>query len=225
MDPETTMPHKFLPVTTLLVTITIVFFLVFNKYVSATLANIPGLGLVSGLFAAAGFYVSLFKCLLWGYNRFLRDRFEPKEAITGEWFYTLTIKGKEDRPRYGICRIERHRDDVIAHGMHYSVEQRKFTSRFTADHIVIDGSVVNIIYTSVGVDEDIFMRRGVYFLASEGLPPMRMYGIWTDVVPNTNAGDIIMERRDTRTDQVLQSVGYPLQSLEATGVVSASIPT
>src|SRR5689334_1275196 len=106
MDSETSMPRKFLPVTTLLVTITIVFFLIFNKYVSATLANIPGLGLVSGLFAATGFYVSVFNCLLWGYNRFLRDRFEPKEAITGEWFYTLTIKGKEDHPRYGICCIE-----------------------------------------------------------------------------------------------------------------------
>lgn len=204
------MTRRFLLVTSTLVTVTIVFFLVFSKYVAPHLSQIPGLGLVSGLFAAAGFYASVFVALLWAYNRFMRDKVEPREAIVGEWYYTLTIKGKTASPRYGICRIERHGDEIIAYGMHYSPKSGKFTSRFTSDHVVLAGTHLVIIYTSVGVDEEIFMRKGVYFLSTEGIPPARIYGIWTDVLPNTNLGDILMCRRDSETDQALLDVGCPL---------------
>lgn len=216
------MTRKFLPVTSIIVALSILFYTVFTQYVNPLVSGIPGLGLVSGVLASVGFYVSVFAVSLWVYNTFLRDRIEKQEAITGKWFYKLQIKGKEYAPRYGICKIARHGDKLSANGIHYAPESRKFTSRFTSDHIIIDGNNLIIMYTSVGVDEEIFMRRGVYFLSTEDVPPSRIYGIWTDVVPNKNLGDIIMQRCDKNTDKILESISFPVGSSELEPIIGAS---
>ena len=203
------MSRRFLTVNTVIVAFTILFYTGITQYINPSLSTVPGLGPLTGLMASIGFYVSAFRGSLWLYNKFLIDKVELREAITGDWFYKLQIKGRT-MPRYGICKFSRHDGSLVATGIHYNAGSNTFTSRFTSDHILIDGNNVTIIYTSVGVDEDIFMRRGVFFLSTEDLPPRRMYGIWTDVIPNTNLGDIVMQRRDNNTDKILVSIGYPL---------------
>jgi hypothetical protein len=218
------MSRRFLPVTSVIVALTIFFYTVCIEYIPQV-PSVPGFRLVLGMFASVGFYVAVFKASLWVYNEYLRDMLEKREAITGEWFYKLQIKGKEHLPRYGICKIARHDEELSANGIHYAPEVKKFTSRFTSDHAIIDGNNLIIMYTSVGVDEDIFMRRGVYFLSTEGFPPNRIYGIWTDVVPNTNIGDIIMQRCDKNTDKILADMEFPIGTSELKPIVaSASHP-
>lgn len=207
-------PYGHSAITTVSVTLTIIFYAVFTKYISPFVAGIPGLGFIVGVFASIGFYVSLFQALLWIHFKFVLDIVNPEEAIVGEWFYKLDIRGRENEPRYGICKISRYGGEVLITGIHYHPRQKKFTSRFSSDFTLINGHNLIILYTSVGVDEETFTRKGAFFLSTEETPPKRIYGVWTDVLPNRNVGDIVMQRRDKHTDAILDTVGYPKDSSE-----------
>jgi hypothetical protein len=204
--------HESASVTSFVVTMTLLFYTAFNTYLTPRLAILPGFGFVIGILASTGFYLTFFHVLLWIYNKWIDDRVEPRQAIVGEWFYKLQIRGQEGTPRFGICEIQRHGADFHMTGIHFDPLSRKFTSRFTSDCLVRDGKNVLVFYTSVGVDEDIFTRRGTYMLSTEGVPPKRIYGVWTDVFPAKNAGDIVMQRRDKTTDAILLNYGFPLNA-------------
>jgi hypothetical protein len=204
--------HESTSVTTFSVTLTLLFYTAFTTYLSPRLAILPGFGLVIGILASTGFYLSLFHFLLWAYHRWISDRLEPRLAIAGEWFYRLQIRGQEGSPRYGICEIQKHGSELHVTGIHFDPHKKKFTSRFSSDCVVRDGKSFIVFYTSVGVDDEIFSRRGTYILSTEGVPPTRVYGVWTDVFPAKNSGDIVMQRRDATTDLILTNCGFPLDS-------------
>lgn len=206
---------KYNPIaTTASVFLTISFYTAVIKFISPLFAALPGLDFILGSFASVGFYVSVFEFLNWLYNKFLHDKLNPKEAIVGEWFYKLDIAREESEPRYGICRISEHQGEMLITGIHFDPSQEKFTSRFRSESVRLDNDNLVVMYSSAGVDEEIFTRRGVFYLQTEEIPPKRIYGVWTDVLPSRNAGDIVLQRRDENTDAILNDIGYPLDSSE-----------
>ncbi len=208
-------PKNYEAVTTIAVAVSIIFYTVFNKHITPLIIEgFPEFGFLASLLASIGFYVFAFKFFIWVYFKWLEGKLNSKEAILGEWFYKLEIKGRTNDPRYGICQISRHNDEIIATGMHFDPSKNKFTSRFNADFVLIQGHTVMMIYSSFGVDEEIFSRKGVFFLSTEGSPPKRIYGVWTDVLPNKNSGEIMMQSRDNQTDNFLSSINYPLKKSE-----------
>lgn len=207
-------------VSTISVVLTLLFYKAFEQFVAPQISVIPGASFVLSILASVGFYVSFFSGLLWLYFRYIEDVVNPKEAICGDWFYKLDVHGRPS-PRYGLCYVTRHRGELSASGIHYHPDHKKFTSRFTSDYVLIENHTLIILYTSVGVDEDIFLRRGVFFLATEGVPPSRIYGVWTDLLPTRNSGDIVFQRRDRNTDDLLTTLGYPLTSSELQKVLNA----
>ena len=152
---------KYIPVvTTFCVTLTILFFKLFSNYIEPKITGTPGLGFVVGILTSVGFYVSLFQIMVWFYFKFLFELINPQEAITGEWFYKLSINGKDNEPRYGICLIKRHWNELSITGIHFCPAKNKFTSRFNSSTCLFDKNELIILYTSVGVDEETFLRRG-----------------------------------------------------------------
>ena len=95
-------------------------------------------------------------------------------------------------------------------GLHFDPDEGTFTSSFTSDYVMHDGNKLIIFYSSVGVDHDIFMRQGIFHLATEGVPPRKIYGVWTDVLPAQNAGAMHMKRRDNETEAILINLDYPM---------------
>jgi hypothetical protein len=202
--------RNFPAVSTIAVTLTISFYTLLSNYVSPLISEIiPGSGFIVGVFTSVGFYLSVFEILLWIHYKFIDDRLNPREAITGEWFYKLEVRGKEEQAKYGLCRIGRHKGELTATGVHFDPQRKKFTSKFGSDIIRINGNTMIIVYHSAGVDEETFLRHGILFLSTDGVPPQRIYGVWTDVLPSRNAGDIVMYRRDKEVDKAMQSIGYP----------------
>jgi hypothetical protein len=216
-------------VTTLCVALAISFYAWFTGAVAPAIARATDSGkpirFVVSLFAAAGVYVTLFQGLLWLYEKFLEDRLNRREAVQGEWFYKLDIRATPDNPRYGICEIGKDSGKLTARAIHFDPRTNKFTSRFNSDFVILDGATLIIVYSSAGLDDDIYTRRGVYFLSTEGTPPKRMYGIWSDVLPSRNSGETLMVRRDRHSDAFLRSIGYPVDSAELERLLSSSMPS
>lgn len=205
-------------VSTSVVAITLVFYSLFQNYVSPLLTGTPGLGAITGILASIGFYVGLYQLITWYYYKYLHERFENEYSLSGEWVYKLAIADKNNngnkKIRFGICKITKSGADYTFGGTHFNPDTQAFTSRFSSDHVIFQTKRIVIIYKSVGVDGDIFMNNGVYFLTLEGTPPENIYGVWSDVVPNKSFGDIMMQRRDKDSDKQLKDIGYPLNSAD-----------
>jgi hypothetical protein len=218
----------FATVTTLCVALAISFYAWFTGSVAPAIAKAtssgPQIRFVVSLFAAAGAYVALFQGLLWLYEKFLEDRLNRREAIQGEWFYKLDIRATPNNPVYGICEIGKDGGKLSARAIHFDPKTNKFTSRFNSDFVVLEGGTLIIVYSSAGLDEDLYTRRGVYFLSTEGTPPRRVYGIWSDVLPGRNSGEMLMIRRDRHSDAFLRSIGYPIDSTELDRLLSSTMP-
>ena len=145
------------------------------------------------------------------YIKYLEHRVTQKENIYGDWFYLLEINGKPNDPRYGICRIEKHDGEMYLSGIHYSPQTKTFTSMFSTDSAIINKDKIVVNYSSTGADEDVFNRKGVYYLNTEGIPPQRIFGIWSDVLEGSNKGRITMHKRTKETDSLLKEIGYPFE--------------
>lgn len=197
-------------VTALSVAATILFYKVVSSMLTPRLTDIPELTFLVALLSSIGFYLAVFKILTWSYDRVLHRRLVPAEDVIGEWFYKLQITGRPQSPyRYGLCRISRSRSGLTASGIHYHPEKQGFTSRFSTDYLILDNTTVILLYSSFGIDEEGFVRKGIFFLQSEGEPPDKIYGLWTDVLPVSNYGDIFMQKRTPATDRILDEIGYP----------------
>lgn len=197
-------------VITICVTIAIIFYVAFTKYVNAVLNVNSETGvIIIGILTSTGIFLFCFNSLVWIYSKYFEHIFFPKENIVGEWFYKLEINGKPEGDRYGICKIEKHNGELLASGTHFHPTAGRLTSMFTTDYAIIDKDKLIINYASTGVDSDVYSRKGIYYLSTEGKPPVRIFGIWTDVLHGSNKGKIFMQKRSNETDKILEELGYP----------------
>jgi len=197
------------------VSLSIVFYQVFIKYITKLLELNDQLSiLLIGVVTSTGVFFISFNFLTFLYYKFLEDLIFKKEAITGDWFYKLEVFGNESSTKFGICTIEKYEGKLTARGTHYDPKEEVFTSLFFSDYLIVDDDKVIINYSSRGVDGDVFDRKGIYYLTTEGKPPTRINGIWTDVLNGKNRGRIFLQKRDKESDNLLKEVGYPFEGEE-----------
>ncbi|MCE0485416.1 hypothetical protein [Ornithinimicrobium sediminis] len=193
----------------------------FSTDLAPKLSNNSWLNIAVGLAVSLGVYIALYNFLVWLFGAVLEDKINPREAISGEWIYRITVLGANTQSRYGICTIEKVRDEYVVSGIHYHPLRASFTSKFVSTHVHLRGGELTVLYKSAGVDEEVYVREGVYRLTTQGTPPDRISGVWADM-PSKNSGEIIMQRRTKAGDAILRTHGFPIDKADADRILLQS---
>jgi len=209
-------------VTVICLVLTIAFYNFFNYKIAPLFASIPALAPIIGLLASTSFYISLFRVFLWIYETYLEDRFYPNEAVLGQWFYRIEVKGREDDPLFGIFEVEKRNGEFSMKGVHYHPVKKRFTSRFNSEKISLGNNQMFVFYNSAGGHRDIFLRKGILILNLEGVPPKRMYGVWSDILPIKNTGELVMQKMNKDVEKLLVEIGFPRDSYSFGKMLSGS---
>jgi hypothetical protein len=199
-----------LAINTVCVTAALTAYTSLNHYLAPQLITVWWAApLLSGI-ASLGSYAALVTFLQWLYDNYIEDFLIRKISLAGKWYYILEING-QDTHRIGKCTISRDDGSLYLSGTHFHPSKKVFTSNFSSEAFQIDYPRLYVRYIAQGIrDKELDKSEGVFFLQTEGEPPSKIHGTWSDVVPARNTGSITLLRESPQVEQRMRERGYPV---------------
>ncbi len=185
----------------------LLFYIIVHDYLMPKIIQNPtSLKIVIEVLSTLGFYVAIFQIANILYERYLFKKIDPRFNLDGDWYQVFTSgNGSSPVIRHGPCRITCNVDGIIMSATNYNLEN-ELSSNWQSETVSLSGNRITLLFVSEGKSRKIPIKKGSMAFNLHGCPPDTLSGIFNDLSPGKNFGDIRIFRNKAEYERHLNTV-------------------
>jgi hypothetical protein len=189
--------------------ISLFFYIVLNEYLSSFIPPNENLTrLILSFLSSIGFYFLVYSAFYELYDRFIYPIVNPIFNIAGKWYHIGVLENGDIR--HGTVNITFRKRDLVMLGDNRKIDGA-FSSSWRTETIKMEDREIILIYNSEGKNRAHPQSKGEMVLHIHGSPPDKITGLWNDMAPHQNRGEITLYKKYDEYKKIIENIQKGLE--------------